>query len=142
MWGFTKKVDQGKRISKMQKNLVKLPCSAQKLLLRVLSLILIFYFDFQSSVKIRLCKLGYKCLTALLTLTETRLKGTGKTKDFTKFFTWKHKDWIWSSQVWSTCLDSKWTVESIWSMWPCMRSSLIILLAVRSAFSAEKNQKK
>ena len=52
--------------------------------------------------------------------------------------TWKHTDWIWSSHVCNTCRDSKCTVESIWSMCPCMRSSLIILLAILSAFSSEK----
>ena len=53
-----------------KKNLVKLPYSAQKVLLRA-SILTAFCFDLQSRWWYRL---GCKCLTALLTLTEARLK--------------------------------------------------------------------
>jgi hypothetical protein len=36
--------------------------------------------------------------------------------------------------------DKKLYSNDTWSMWPCMRPSLIILLAVRSAFSAESDK--
>ena len=58
----------------MQKYLVKLPNSAQKLLMRVSSFIQLFCFDFQFCVNVRLHKLGCRCMTVILTVTETRLK--------------------------------------------------------------------
>ena len=48
-----------------------MPYSVQKPILRASSLILFFSFD---CLKIRLYKLGCKCLTTLLTVPETRLK--------------------------------------------------------------------
>ena len=59
-------------MGKMKKNLGKLPYLAQKLLLGVSSHIL--FFVLISNPNVRLYKLSRKCMTALLTVTETRLK--------------------------------------------------------------------
>ena len=60
-----------KTIAKMQKNLVKLPHSPQKVLLRASSLVLFFVLIFPLKV---VSGIDCKCVTALLTLTEAMLK--------------------------------------------------------------------
>ena len=74
---------------KTAKNLVKLPYSAQKVLLRVWSLLLFFVMNcwlFKSKQWYRLC---CKSVETLLTPTETRLKYPRyrQIKGFTNFFT-------------------------------------------------------
>ena len=53
----------GKKITKMKKNLGKLPYLAQKLFLVLIS-----------NSNVRLYKLGCNCMTAILTVTEAMLK--------------------------------------------------------------------
>ena len=51
--------------------------------------------EFKSCINARLYKLGFKCMTALLTDTETRLKdGEAKTKGCKKIFTWNLIDLV------------------------------------------------
>ena len=82
----TKKVAHGKKNHKNSENLVILPYLAQKEVPRALT-ILVFVLIF---TVVQWFRLGHKCLTALLTLTEARLKYPryiGKAKGSTNFFT-------------------------------------------------------
>ena len=49
-------------------------CPWEKTATESLKLYTVFCFDFQSHVNLRLYKLNCNCMTALLTVTETRLK--------------------------------------------------------------------
>ena len=69
----------GRKITKIQKNVVKLPYSAQKVLLKALNLVIFFVLIFP--LKAWWYGLGCKCVTALL-----RLISRGKTKGFRNFF--------------------------------------------------------
>ena len=81
----TKKVAHGKN-HKHSENLVKLPYLAHKEVPRALT-ILVFVLIF---TMVQWFRLGHKCLTALPTLTEARIKYPryiGKAKVSTNFFT-------------------------------------------------------